>query len=287
MDYLVVSVFVPPDTGPLRGGNPLAVFPEASSLESSQMQAIAQSFNLSETTFVTSHGADSYELRIFTPAEELPFAGHPTLGTSWVLNELGLTSEKKLKQSSRAGTTSVWRAGENWWFERSGHASKDLEERDLDAPDKLARALGLETTEVGLEARELGRAGRLRPAFADAGVGHLMVPLRDVAALGRISVRAELLTRLADGAYCFTAAGAGRIRARGLFPGLGIAEDPATGSAAAGLGILLADRLGAIEFEILQGLELKRPSRILVRAQPGRAEVGGVCAPISNGSLHE
>jgi trans-2,3-dihydro-3-hydroxyanthranilate isomerase len=287
MEFVTVSVFVPPDTSPLRGGNPLAVLPQASSLTASQMQAIAQTFNLSETTFVTSYGADSYELRIFTPAEELPFAGHPTLGTAWVLNHRGLTSDPRLTQRSRAGPTTVSRRAERWWFERRGHASDDLETTDLEAPGKLARALGLDSAAIGLEARELGRPGRLRPAFSHAGFGHLMIPVRDPAALGAISVRGDLLAEVADGAYCFTAAGAGRIRARGFFPGVGIAEDPATGSAAAELGILLAARLGAVEFEVSQGVEIKRPSTIYVRAEPGRVEVGGLCAPISSGSLEQ
>jgi trans-2,3-dihydro-3-hydroxyanthranilate isomerase len=112
-----------------------------------------------------------------------------------------------------------------------------------------------------------------------------MIPVRDVAALSSISVRGELLAQVAGGAYCFTATGAGRIRARGFFPDVGVAEDPATGSAAAELGILLAARLGAIEFEVSQGVEIERPSTIHVRAEPGRVEVGGVCAPISSGSL--
>jgi trans-2,3-dihydro-3-hydroxyanthranilate isomerase len=287
MDFVVVSVFVPPETGPLRGGNPLAVLPEASGLNASQMQAIARTFNLSETTFVTEHGSDSYALRIFTPAEELAFAGHPTLGTAWVLDERAMTSGPHLTQRSGVGATSVWRRGERWWFERRGHASDDLEATDLDASGRLARDLGLDEGAIGLEARELGRAGRLRPAFSHAGFGHLMIPVRDQAALSGIAVRGDQLAEVAEGAYCFTAVGAGKIVARGFFPGVGVAEDPATGSAAAELGILLAARLGAIEFEISQGVEIKRPSRIYVRAEPGRVEVGGVCAPISSGSLED
>jgi trans-2,3-dihydro-3-hydroxyanthranilate isomerase len=285
MDFWTVSVFLDRSGNPLRGGNPLAVFPRAEELDGSVMQAIAQSFNLSETTFVTTSRDDHYDVRIFTPAEELAFAGHPTIGTAWVLNELGVTSGGTLTQRSLVGSTRVWTEAGRWWFERSGRAFGDLEKSDLAAPARLARALGVDEPAIGLEARELGRAGRLVPAVADAGFGHLMVPLRDTAALGRVSVRADLLSAISDGVYCFTAVAPGRIRARGFFPGVGIAEDPATGSAAAELGILLADRLGAVEFEVDQGVEIDRPARISVRAEPGRVEVGGACGPISKGSL--
>jgi trans-2,3-dihydro-3-hydroxyanthranilate isomerase len=281
-----VSVFVPPDTSPLRGGNPLAVLPAASSLTASQMQAIAQTFNLSETTFVTSHGPDSYELRIFTPAEELPFAGHPTLGTAWVLSHRGMTSDPRLTQRSGAGPTTVWRHHERWWFERRGHASDDLEATDLDAPDKLARALGLDPVAIGLEARELGRHGRLLPAFSDPGLRVLAVPMRDVDALGDCSPRSDLIAEFTEnGAYCFTATGAGQIRARGFFPGVGVNEDPGTGSAAAALGLYLADRLGPIRVEVRQGVEMGRPSRIKIDAQPGTVNVGGTCVLVLTGEL--
>src|SRR5205823_11595877 len=124
-----------------------------------------------------------------------------------------------------------------------------------------------------------GRSGRLMPAPSNAAIEQLMVPLRDLEALGNCRPVAQLLAEFSDqGAYCFTAAGAGKVRARGFFPGLGVMEDPATGSAAAALGLLLADRSGPIHFEIAQGVEMNRPSRILVEAEPGRVRVGGRCA---------
>jgi trans-2,3-dihydro-3-hydroxyanthranilate isomerase len=87
------------------------------------------------------------------------------------------------------------------------------------------------------------------------------------------------------GYYCFTATQAGRVQARGFFPGVGVSEDPATGSAAADLGVYLADRLGVIDFEIAQGVEMGRPSRMFVRAHPGRVEVGGSCHLVFRGEL--
>jgi trans-2,3-dihydro-3-hydroxyanthranilate isomerase len=269
-------------------GNPLAVFPDAADLSASQMQSIASEMSLSETTFVLEAGRDFYDVRIFTPIEEIPFAGHPTLGTAWVLRDLGRVKGEVINQRSKAGSTVVRAAGDKLWFERSGEASGDVEDRDPDAARKLAAALGLQTSDIGLEARELGRPGRLRPAFSDAGLRQLMIPLRNVAALTRCRVREDLLGEITTmGAYCFTAVQAGRIRARGFFPSLRVPEDPATGSAAAALGFYLADRISDIRAEILQGQEIGRPSRILLHVQSGKVRVGGQCVPVATGRLRQ
>lgn len=266
-------------------GNQLAVFPEAGELDRKQMQAIAREMNLSESAFVTKSQSDAYDVRIFTPSEELPFAGHPTIGTTWVLRHLGVLRGNEIIQRSAAGDTTVAVDGDVLWFRRSGEAGRDLEERDSTASRGLAAALGIEERDVGLEARELGRSGMLRPAVADAGVEQLMVPLRNVAVLGALSVRPELARFGGTGAYCFTATQAGRVRARGFFPGLGIVEDPATGSAAAALGLYLAARIGDVELEITQGVEIARESKILLRTSGGGAEVGGRCALVFDGTL--
>ena len=284
MDFLQVDVFA--DT-PYRG-NPLAVFPDAGGLTRSQMQAIASEMNLSETTFVTGVSADSYDARIFTPAVEMPFAGHPTIGTAWVLWHLGRVDGDEVWQRSGVGETPVRRRAGEVWFERTGTSSEDLAATQPRSSADIGASLGLDEGAVALEARELGRSGMLRPALADAGIEQLMVPLRNIAALERASPIAPLLAQgPGTDVYCFTAEGAGRVRARGFFPDLGIGEDPATGSAAAALGIYLAGRLGPIRFEVRQGLELKRPSRILVRAEPGRVEVGGRVSLVLNGRLEE
>ncbi len=274
-------------SGPYTG-NPLAVFPEPGGLDAAQMQRIASEMNLSETTFVTHARVDSYDMRIFTPTEELAFAGHPTIGTAFCLAHLGRVTGEHLTQHTSVGQTTVTRRDERWWFERPGRSHDDLESSDERATGTLADALSLDPAEIGLEARELGRSGRLRPAIADAGIGHLMIPVRDLHSLAKCSVRADLLapvTRI--GVYCFTAAGAGRVRARGFFPGAGISEDPATGSAAAELGIYLAARIGDIDFEISQGLEVGRPSRLSVRAQKASVKVGGRCDLVLQGELVE
>lgn len=284
MRFLTVSVFHSGD--PFHGGNPLAVFPDAGDLDASQMQAIAQTMNLSESTFVSGADGSSYDVRIFTPREELPFAGHPTLGTAWVLRHLGQLTSESIVQRSPAGETEVTVEGDSVYFRRTGTASADLEATNVRAHLDVARALRLEERDVTLEAYELGRPGVLRPALSEAGLRHFMVPLRDVGALGRVQVDQARLAELSPfGAYCFTGIGAGRVRARGFFPSTGIDEDPATGSAAACLGVYLADRLGEIEVALDQGVEMGRPSRILVSAKPGGVRVGGRCDLLLSGHL--
>jgi trans-2,3-dihydro-3-hydroxyanthranilate isomerase len=138
---------------------------------------------------------------------------------------------------------------------------------------------------VGLDAEGFGGSGDLKVAASDAGVEQLMVPVRDDSALGRCSPRAELVAVHPMGVYCFTALGEGQIGARGFFPGAGVVEDPATGSAAAGLGLYLGDRVGGGSFEILQGREMGRSSRILMRCERGKVSIGGRCKLVYKGEL--
>lgn len=284
MDFLQVDVFA---DGPFRG-NPLAVFPDASGLDAEQMQTIAAEMNLSETSFVTSSDKDAYSVRIFTPREELPFAGHPTLGTAWVLRHLGRLTAERVTQRSGAGDTEVLFDPKGVWFRRRGQVTADLRNTDPKIEARIAAAVGLELADIGMEPRELGRSvNRLHPAVADAGIKHLIVPVRDAGALERCRPVAHLLEGLSEahGAYCFTATAAGAARARGFFPALGIEEDAATGSAAACLGAYLAARIGPIDLELQQGLEMGRPSRIHVRAGEDDVQIGGACELIFEASL--
>jgi trans-2,3-dihydro-3-hydroxyanthranilate isomerase len=281
MEFFQIDVFA----GSAYAGNPLAVFPEAEELATGQMQQIALEMNLSETTFVTSVGDARYSVRIFTPGQELPFAGHPTIGTAWLLRRMKRLSGNRFIQSSAAGDTEITVAGDELWFERTGRVDADLEASDPRGADSIAAAIGLQIGDVGLDARGLGGSGELKVAAADAGVEQLMVPVRDDSVLGRCSPRPELVALHPAGVYCFTALNDGQLGARGFFPGAGVAEDPATGSAAAGLGLYLADRVGAGSFQILQGREMGRPSRILMRCEPGKVSIGGRCEPIFKGEL--
>jgi trans-2,3-dihydro-3-hydroxyanthranilate isomerase len=250
------------------------------------MQAIARTMNLSETTFVTGAGGDSYDVRIFTPHEELPFAGHPTIGTAWVLREAGAVTGDRITQRSPAGTTPIRAEGDLLWLSRTGTSDPDLEKRDVQATRRIADALRLEERDIGLEAREFGRPGFLRPAISDAGLRVLMVPLRDLDALGRCRPDATALRQLTDnGFYCFTGVAAGKLRARGFFAPVGIEEDPATGAAAAALGVYLASRLEPLDLQITQGFEMGRPSTIELLAGADGVEVGGRSGLIYRGSM--
>ncbi len=269
------------------GGNPLAVFPDAAELTTEQMRSIAREMNLSETSFVTRVGNDGYEVRIFTPQEELPFAGHPTIGTAWVLTHTGTLSGSTATQRSPAGETSLELRDGLWWFEREGGADADLEQTKPASTRALAQALGIAERDIGLDAREFGRSGRLMPAYSDAGLSQLMVPVRDVDNLGRCSPRADLLRDAGGmGAYCVTAERAGYLRTRGFWPGVGVDEDPATGSACAALGLYLADRLGDVDLQVTQGVEMGRPSVMRMRASKDNVSIGGKCALIFEGTLH-
>ena len=282
MKFYQVDVFA---DGPYKG-NPLAVFPDGNGLTTVQMQAIAREMNLSETSFVTRVDGDGYDVRIFTPAEELPFAGHPTIGTVWLLEHIGAIKGEKILQTSSGGETPLTFEEGVWWFERTGWADPNLEDQRPESTAALASALALDRDDIGLDAAEFGRAGRLMPAFADAGLSQLMVPVRDLETLGRCRPSVGLLKDAGGmGAYCFTAETGNSLRARGFWPGVGVEEDPATGSACAALGIYLADRLRSIGMKVRQGVEMGRPSVMDMRAADGRVSIGGACELIFEGTL--
>jgi len=277
------------------GGNPLAVFPDASGIDPSWLQPIARELNLSETTFVLpprEPGCD-VRVRIFTPRAELPMAGHPTLGTAFVLAGLRDGASRFVFELG-VGPVPVERApaGDGtplWWMTqprpRFGAAPSD--------PGRAAAALGLAL-------RDLDPA--LPVQVVDAGVPFAMVALADLDALARARVRGDAWAELAselDGAepYAFVATGAGRARARMWASLLGWAEDPATGSAAGPLGAYLAARgrlpaegAAAGTLRVEQGVEMGRASEIHVEVersgdQVAGIRVGGACVPVAEGRL--
>ncbi len=276
--FLLVDVF----TDRPLAGNALAVFPDGQDVPPDLMQAIAREMNLSETTFVTGVEGDLYEVRIFTPSAEMPFAGHPTLGTTWALRHLGILKEDRAVQRSPAGDTPVSLALDVAWLERAGSVGKDL----LDA-SFVAEALGLAETDIGFNAALLGMERvMLAPAEADAGVPQLMVPVADIATLSSLRPRPEIAGLAHDGIYCFAPIAPTKIKARFFSPGLGVSEDPATGSAAAGLGLYLSTRAGESAFDISQGEEVGRPSTIMVVTSRGRVRVGGSVVPCGEGFIN-
>lgn len=284
------------------GGNPLAVFPQAATLSPQQMQKIAAEFSLSETAFVlppeTPEG--TRRLRIFTPAKELPFAGHPTIGTAFVLAAIGEipwqgeTAAITLEEGVGLVPVTIHAVGDK--LIHAELTAPQLPEFGPQPPTipELAAILSLDPTDL--------LDSQLFPQAASCGVPFLFVPVRDVAALGRIRLQLDrwqqhLADYWASSLYVFTpAVGSGPcdFRARMFAPALGITEDPATGSAVAALAGYLAVReqqtSGTLNWEVEQGIEMGRPSRLRLAAQKQAGEihairVGGVSVLVSQGTM--
>lgn len=273
--YRLVNVFTQGRT-PLSG-NPLCVFERAQTLAATRMQALALQFNLSETSFILPSERASAAVRIFTPRYEMPFAGHPTLGTAHVCRALGLGGDR-LTLELPAGVIPVHASGDRWTLQARAPVWREVSEPRL----TLAAMLGLEECELGE-----------RPLWVNAGVEQLVVPLASEAAVRRVNVRADLLSELpsADGhsqVYVFAPAGAGLL-ARFFFPqGRAVLEDPATGSACANLGgwCLATGRTLPCEFDISQGEYTGRPSALRLRVDEERhVLVSGDVIELGRGSI--
>ena len=251
--YVIADVFT--DT-PLTG-NQLAVFTDGRDFDEGQMQDIAREMNLSETVFVLPPSTDEADvrIRIFTPATELPFAGHPTLGSAFVLGGPLQKIVIRLETASGVVPVELTRDGAEIVFGRM--------EQPIPAwgpvpnADKILAAVGVERSELPVERYELGP-------------GHAYIALaspEQVAALNPDLSALEAAT--SDGVNCFARDGE-RWKTRMWAPAHGVAEDPATGSAAGPLAIHLA-RHGRIAFgeqiEIVQGVEIKRPSTLFAQVE--------------------
>lgn len=257
------------------GGNPLAVFPDGSGLRTPAMQAIARELNLSETTFVlppeTRDG--TRRVRIFTPSEELPFAGHPTLGTAFVLaatGEIPLDGPTtRIVFELGVGPVPVSidsEAGEPVRCELTTAFPPELGPAPP-PPRELAACLGLGPEDLSGEA-----------LAASCGVPFLFVPVRSRQALARARIDAAAWERhlagfWAPSPFVFTRDTGepdGDLRARMFAPALGVGEDPATGSAVAALAAVLADlgpeAAGTQQWTVVQGVEMGRPSRLELAA---------------------
>ncbi|MEQ3551534.1 PhzF family phenazine biosynthesis protein [Pseudonocardia nematodicida] len=282
LHYDIVDVF----TDRAYAGNPLAVVHGAEALSGARMQAIATEFNLSETAFPlppTDDVAD-YRVRIFTPVRELPFAGHPSVGTAWVLARDGVIGHGDRLQECGAGVLPIRVDGSGARVE-GGTPSVGEE---LNAV-RLAAAVGLGPDDVD---------GAAVPGVAAAGVEYAIL-LVHPDAVARARPDAAAIAAVREGTVgvlvASVDAGAERVRARMFAPGSGVTEDPATGSAAVALGVFLADRGlvpddGEHPFVVTQGVEMGRPSTLHagVRTERGRAVgtwVGGSVVAVASGSL--
>jgi len=285
--YEIVDVF----TDRAFAGNPLAVVHGGTDLSTGQMQAIAGEFNLSETTFVlppTSAAAD-YRLRIFTPGTELPFAGHPSVGSAWALARGGLIATGAVVQECGAGLLPVL-------VDADGARVDGGEPWTGGALDATAFAAA-----VGLTADDLDDA--VPVGSAAAGVPYAFVPVRPDA-VARCDVNPAELRRAFAAADLPGSPGVhvvsfdrarSHAHARMFAPDAGVVEDPATGSAAVALAVFLVDRGvlpadGEAAFTVDQGIEMGRPSRmeVTVTAEAGaavRTSVGGRVALVARGEL--
>jgi trans-2,3-dihydro-3-hydroxyanthranilate isomerase len=279
--FRIVNVFTE-GQGPFTG-NPLCVFENGSGLSSEQMQSLARQFNLSETTFILPSTRANARVRIFTPAYEMAFAGHPTLGTAHVCRTLKLGGDS-LVLEMQAGLIAVRAGGDRWTLSALAATSREL---DVSRAD-LAAALGLDTRDIGE-----------RPLWVKAGKEQLVVPLASADAVRRAvpSAAAMAKIRSEEGqstAYVFCLSGTavgGRDQAlaRFFFPvGGAILEDPATGSATANFGAwcLAMQRALPVQLQISQGEFVARPSTLFLDVnREAQVFVGGDVLEIGRGSI--
>jgi PhzF family phenazine biosynthesis protein len=273
--FRIVNVFA---QSPLAG-NPLCVFENGEGLSSETMQALALQFNLSETTFVLPPtGSATARVRIFTPTFEMPFAGHPTLGTAHVVREIKEAGDR-VELEMRAGIIPVEARGDVWTL--SANAPKHR--APAASPADLAGMLGLVEEDM-LEG----------PLWVDTGSEQLVLPLATFDAVHRAKPRADAMeVHGSNGqrsmAYVFAREG-DRVLARFFFPKHGaIIEDPGTGSACANLGgWLLATGAGLPQkLTVDQGEAVGRPCRLgLEVTADRRIRVSGRVVQIGQGSIH-
>lgn len=271
--------------GQVLEGNQLAVVHDADDLDDATMQRFARETNLSETTFVqapTAAGAD-YRNRIFTPLRELPFAGHPSLGTAVAVAHAEGRAQAGYVQQTEAGLqpVDVELAG------RQGRASMLQEPAAFGAsvedPSDVLAAIGLGAGDAHPE---------LPVQAVSCGVWHLLVPLRDAGALGRTTPDIDRLRTVTEATgtvtlYPFVVGEDGAARARAYFEDpAGAREDPATGSAAGPLCAYLRRHLGTERIVVSQGVELGRPSRMDAAMEGGRPRVSGDVVIVADGTLH-
>jgi trans-2,3-dihydro-3-hydroxyanthranilate isomerase len=274
--YVVCDVF----TDRPLAGNQLAVFTDARDMDEELFQPLAREINFSETVFVLpAEGEGHARIRIFTPAAELPFAGHPTLGTAFVL--AGALSLDEIRLETGVGVVPVRleREGPKIVFGRMEQPLPTVEPYEHEA--ELLAALGVERSELPVE-------------LYDNGLRFVYVTLASEEAVAALRPNLNQLGELPAvlGINCIAGSGT-RWKTRMFAPGGGVAEDPATGSAAGPLAFHVA-RHGRSEFgqeiEISQGAEVGRPSTLYARVEgtPDRAErveVGGSAVVVARGEF--
>jgi trans-2,3-dihydro-3-hydroxyanthranilate isomerase len=277
LNYLLLDVF----TRERLRGNPLAVVLNADGLLDNQMQMVAAEFNLSETIFIKKPETvrQTAAVRIFTPNIELSFAGHPTIGAAVVLGLQTRSSAVRIEEQIGTITAVMERVDKSTGRARFGLPQLPIEVGA--APDnmRISYALGVEPEEIGLPLYQ--------PCVFSAGVIYYLVPVKNAGVLKRLKVDrrgwAELFPLGHNSVYVFTQTPeepGNDFAARMFSPGMGLGEDPATGSAAAALiGLLARDASeGQTDYTIRQGAEMGRPSHIeiQIRKEADRLTHGGI-----------
>jgi trans-2,3-dihydro-3-hydroxyanthranilate isomerase len=293
--YITVDVF----TDRAFGGNPLAVVLDADGLSTAQMQAIASEFNYSETTFVLPPRDPTHDaqVRIFTVNIEIPFAGHPNVGTAFVLATQAARPPVRLEFEEGAGLVPVeiLKEGDN------------VVGAELTAPQALRKFTPFSAEQaaacISLTSADI-RTDRHPPQIISVGLPFLVMELTSREALRRTRPDAAAFARTfpcdgSDAVYFYTsdvpAAENCNLQARMFHPGSsGLSEDPATGSATVAVAALLADlaseRDGELKLRIGQGVDMNRPSLLLTRVVKANgvvvsAHVGGACVQMMEGTF--
>lgn len=293
LHYVLADVF----TETAFGGNALAVFPQAAGLTEEIMQAVARELALSETVFCmpAAHPEASLRLRIFTPTMELPFAGHPTIGAALVLTDGATFSDGSgldLVLEEEAGLVQVRVES------RSGLRTATLVSPQF--PLRMPSAIGPAEAAALIDVDERA-LGPWAVCVFSAGVPFHFIPVKDAATLRSAALdigvwRTHLAGSAAPHVYVYSLddwAEGRTVNARMFAPAMGIAEDPATGGAAAALAGLLIDQMPTDEggeWTITQGVEINRPSTLLLQidpanAQPRHVRVSGSAVIIGSGEL--
>jgi trans-2,3-dihydro-3-hydroxyanthranilate isomerase len=295
LKYVTADVF----TTSVYGGNPLAVVLDGRGLSPAQMQTMAREFNLSETTFVlppknTAHAA---QVRIFTPAVELPFAGHPTVGTAWAMASLGLLkrngNEAKVVFEEGVGLVPLtvrYNSDQPTYVAFTTAIVPEILNPPPSALD-LAGLLNLQITDL--------RSTGTPPMSLTCGTPYTCIPLASSDAVARASLNTEhwrkhLAATPAHKVYVFARPDATSHHARMFAPGEGVTEDPATGSAACAVAEWLvrddALKEGTGRWTINQGIEIGRPSRIFIEADVSGGKItavrcGGTAVMMTEGTI--
>jgi len=293
--YYICDVF----TETRFGGNQLAVLPQADGLASEQMQQIAHEFNFSEATFVFPPKAGhTRHVRIFTPAREIPFAGHPNVGTAFVLASIGEFGEIK------SSLTVIFEEEAGLVLVAIHESDGKIASCELTAPQSVSFGktlpVQLVATAISVDAKDVVTKTH-GPQVASVGLAFIMVELRDRSALERARINmsgfeALVAQDVMPDVFLYTRTGDGfDIRARMFAPLSGVPEDPATGSANCALAGLLAhyspQRTGSFTWRIAQGVEMGRPSTLIARAEKvdGVVEttrIGGASVLVSDGIIY-